>query len=407
MSVFDVSADNLFAASLIANSSARMEQIAQRTLNVGLQKFVDKKYEEAISDLQRAVAMAPRSATALNAYDYIAKSYVAQGDNKKAIETLQKSLRLDSSRDTTYNQLGNIYYSQDKFEDALSNYEKAFRANPSTSNRYSLGQGYMAMGRYDEAIRQFELVRATESDEPYSDYAIGQAMAKQGRYDEAIDAFQRALDIQYDYYDAYAEMGYAYADKGDMEKAQEIATQLETQDPSLASTLSSYIYEKTAPAFEMAYGSTGMTATGTVYNTFPVSQGPGTQVADLSGYLAAPNSEATFAMTFVFGKQMDEGSVENVNNWSIDRQLGQYLGSGYNFGAELPTTEVIMDQRPVSVSYSAADQSATVLFKIRQNESGNGTLDPSHIRFKFAGTDVLGLAMDKKADEYIGFSGFA
>jgi hypothetical protein len=59
------------------------------------------------------------------------------------------------------------------------------------------------------------------------------------------------------------------------------------------------------------------------------------------------------------------------------------------------------------VYYNQQDQAATVLFRIRQNATGNGTLDPSHINFSFNGKDVVGLSMDKSADQYSGFSGFA
>jgi hypothetical protein len=50
---------------------------------------------------------------------------------------------------------------------------------------------------------------------------------------------------------------------------------------------------------------------------------------------------------------------------------------------------------------------ATVLFKISQNSTATGTIDPSHINFTFSGKDVLGLSMDKSADMYSGFSWFA
>jgi hypothetical protein len=48
-----------------------------------------------------------------------------------------------------------------------------------------------------------------------------------------------------------------------------------------------------------------------------------------------------------------------------------------------------------------------VLFKVSQNSSANGTIDPSHINFSFSGKDVVGLSMDKSADMYSGFSKFA
>jgi hypothetical protein len=37
----------------------------------------------------------------------------------------------------------------------------------------------------------------------------------------------------------------------------------------------------------------------------------------------------------------------------------------------------------------------------------DGTIDPSHIIFKFDGMDTEGIAIDSDYDEYIGFSGVA
>ncbi|NTU50443.1 MAG: hypothetical protein HGA87_06160, partial [Desulfobulbaceae bacterium] len=45
-----------------------------------------------------------------------------------------------------------------------------------------------------------------------------------------------------------------------------------------------------------------------------------------------------------------------------------------------------------------------VTFSITQNSTGDGTIDLSHIVFKFKGVDVDGNSMDTYRDEYSGFS---
>lgn len=102
-----------------------------------------------------------------------------------------------------------------------------------------------------------------------------------------------------------------------------------------------------------------------------------------------------------------QSSVENVYNWSIARASGTGRGDGYNYDMTVPGTEVTLSSTPLGVYYDSREQTATVLFKIRQNADANGTLDPSHINFSFNGKDVIGLSMDKSAARYSGFSGFA
>jgi hypothetical protein len=65
---------------------------------------------------------------------------------------------------------------------------------------------------------------------------------------------------------------------------------------------------------------------------------------------------------------------------------------------------VTLSPIPVSVAYDQDLQTADVTFRVTQNASGNGTVDPSHIVFRFHGLDAYGNAMDPTADEYSGIS---
>jgi hypothetical protein len=124
-------------------------------------------------------------------------------------------------------------------------------------------------------------------------------------------------------------------------------------------------------------------------------------------YLQTANTEKTFAMDFQFSKQMDASSVENVFNWQIERATGSGRGDGYNLDMQLKASEISLNPTPLAVYYNAENMTASVLFKVKQNDTATGTIDPSHINFTFSGKDVVGLAMDKSADTYSGFSWFA
>jgi Tfp pilus assembly protein PilF len=398
MSIFDVSTDTIFAASL--SNSGQLDTLAQRALSQGLELFVAKKYDQAITALTRAAGLSPNSTTAINAFDYIARAHVSEGDNQSAINAYRQALKIDSGRHDLRLALGNVYYSEDRFDEAVLEYEQAVKVNPAAANRYSLGQGYLAAGRYDDAVRQFEQVQRMDRQKPYGDFGLGQAYAKQGLYDQALESFDQAIAIQDDYWDAYAEKGYALVDMGQPEQATEIADQLQGNNSELAASLRAYIYEKSAPKMTALYSSD-------IYTAFKSTLGPGTQVADMGLYLANPGDSQTFSMVFQFSKQMDARSVENEQNWSLQRNIGTGRGDGYNLSMMLPDTEVSLPSVPDAVYYDPQTMTATVLFRITQNDTATGTIDPSHIKFTFDGKDVLGLSMDSKADEYAGYSGFA
>ncbi|MGD8676481.1 MAG: hypothetical protein PVG81_11810, partial [Desulfobacterales bacterium] len=83
---------------------------------------------------------------------------------------------------------------------------------------------------------------------------------------------------------------------------------------------------------------------------------------------------------------------------------GSGPGTAYNFGLPAPQTEVQPPPIPVNVYYDAEEMTATVYFKIQQNATADGTIDPSHIEFRFAGKDIFGLKMNPDFDQFTGFS---
>jgi tetratricopeptide (TPR) repeat protein len=395
MGIFDVAASSLFVSA--ASQQAQMDNLAQRVLSGALESFVAKDYDQAITQFRRAVGLSPRSETAINAFDYMARAHLAKGDSQAALVAYEQAVKIDPGRAETYVSQGNLLVSLERLDQAVQSYEKAVSLDPSPANRYSLGQAYLEAGRYAEAEGQFTRVREQEPGKPNGEYGLGLAYARQGRSQDAIAAFERALAVQGDFSYAQVELGYVLTDSGERDRAREIVDALQPRASDLADTLSSYIFEKTPPE---------MVAVGTD-SSFPRASGPRTPLSALSAYLANPGDQQTFSMVFQFSKPMDARSVENVMNWSITRSTDSGRADGYNFGMPLPATEISLVRFPVSVSYDATFQTATVLFSIRQNDAGDGTLDPSHIKFAFGGKDATGLSMQALADEYTGFSGFA
>jgi tetratricopeptide (TPR) repeat protein len=226
---------------------------------------------------------------------------------------------------------------------------------------------------------------------------MGLALSKQGRYEDAIYQFKKAIDLQKDFYDAYAEMGYAYADMGQMENAEEIHDFLEKKDSSLAYTLSLYLYKADTPKMMFAYFS----------SSFRYKMPANTPVSALDAYLSTAGATKTFTMKIQFDKEMDRTSIENRFNWTIARATGNGPGQAYNFGLPVSSTEVDLAPVPDQVIYDSKSLTATVYFKITQNETADGTIDPSHIEFTFNGKDIYGLKMDPESDQFCGFTGVA
>jgi len=375
----------------------QLESLASSALSRGMSLFMEQDYKGAVKEFQRSIGLSPTSGFAVESAHYMAGAYLQLDDTKNAVKAYETAITLDPNRDDSHTKLGNLYFAENRYKEAEQEYKEAVRINPSANNHYSLGQAYLGLELYNDARNQFNEIITQAPESPNGYFGMGQALSGQEQYQEAIYKFQKALQYDSQLYDAHAEIGYVYADMGEMDLAQQKLNYLESQDPLLADSLSRYMYKVDPP--KMMYAR----STGTFLYLLPRK----TQVSILDEYLENADAEKTFKMVFQFDKQMERESVENKYNWNISRATGAGPGQAYNFGFPVPDTEVNIPLFPEHVYYDSENLTATVYFKIQQNADADGSIDPSHVEFKFVGKDIFGFSMNPDFDQFTGFSGSA
>ena len=314
------------AQAVALKSQRQLDTLANNALSRGIDLYMRKDYKGAVKEFQRSMGLSPQSSYAPEAAQYMADAHLALGDNRRAEKALKEGLRLNPYRDDIHVKLGNLYFTEERYSDAVRAYEKAVKLNGSSTNVFSLGQAYLQAGRHGEAEQQFLRVLRMEPETPYGNFGLGRNYSKQGRYEDAIRQFEMALDKESRFYDARAEMGYAMADTGDIDGAVRQVEILQNDAPELAETLSNYIYEVDPPKIRHAFVSSGFSF------YFPMK----TRVSTLDVYLQHANSEKMLSIKFMFDKEMDRASVENALNWRIARSSNPDPGGAYNFGRPLP-----------------------------------------------------------------------
>ncbi len=396
MALPSVSGLKIFA--LTVQSSAGLESLANGALVKGIDLYMNGNYKEAIKEFQRSMGLAPASANSINATNYMASAYLKLDDTEKAIKAYKTSLALNPFFEETHAKLGNLYFSLKRYDEAEKEYKEVVNLNTNGVNYYALGQVYLATERYDEAENIFNKVRRLEPEKADGYFGLGLTYSGQERYEEAITQFEGALGRDRNLYEAHAEIGYAYADMGQMDMARIKLDFLKLEESDLAETLDRYMYKVDPPKIMFA---------SSFDSTFPYKMHFKTAVSALDSYLATADASKKFTMVFQFDKTMDRESVENLVNWKIGRSTSSQPGQIYNYGLSIPTTEIQVNPLPDNVYYDPELFKATVTFTIRQNATADGTIDPTHIEFKFSGKDAFGNKMDKDSDQYIGFSGTA
>lgn len=385
--------DNFF--STINSQASQLDNLSARALSNGIDLAIKGNYDAAIKEFRRSIGLSPSSTNSAKAHEYMANAYLKQSKTEEAIATYRQAIRFFPTDDSAHFQLGTLLFSKEQYKEALEEYTMAVRLNPnSPANRFALGQAYLTIGDYVKADDQFKRVIQLSPNDPNAYDALGKVYRLTGKYEEAVFQFNKAIALNKDFSDSLLNLGYAYADMGEIEKAQEQADIIEKTESASAILLRNYINEVSMPKISSA----------STFGGFTPTSGRKTLVSSMDSSLASPDASKQFTMRFIFSKEMDMYSIQNTFNWQISRASGKNIGGAYNWGLPVPETEVNISAIPISVVYDENAKSADVSFRITQNSTGDGTIDPGHIVFKFSGIDAYGKAMDSSADEYSGIS---
>jgi len=390
------SATKMFSA-LLSQQDVR-SQSATTSLSSGITLYQKGKYKEAVASFKQSAAFNPAQT---DAYNYMASAYLKLGNKTEAIKAYKISLSLDRSQSEIHMNLGNIYVDNKNYADAEKQYKAAASADPTSAIApYTLGLMYMQNGRLDEAETLFKKVTKMSPTDGNPRYALGKLYNEKGNYNEAVKQLTQAVILKKDFTNAYFELGKAYANQSLTDKAQEMINKLKGMETStsveLAEELEEMITRPKISEFNAGNSTFNPKLTPNVFAS-------GVILAALDASLALPNSSKIFTMQFKFDRDMDASSVMNISNWNIRKATGGTAGI-YDNGLYRPTNTAV-SPIPERVVYDPTTRQATVSFRVSQNSSGTGTIDPSRMVFKFSGKDITGKSIDPNADEYNGFGG--
>lgn len=123
------------------------------------------------------------------------------------------------------------------WQSSISLYQNVLARHPNAmAARNNLGLEYLAMGRYDDAIREFDQAAAIRKN-PLTQANRAAALVAKGSLDEALVEYQKALDVDPALPDALYGIGNIYQKRGELQKAAEQYRRTLAADPSYANAL--------------------------------------------------------------------------------------------------------------------------------------------------------------------------
>ena len=215
--------------------------------NWGVAAFRAQRYDQAIGPLERDTRKTPidtsvRQMLGLSYYmtDQFAKSaetfrpileqlpdnpgllYAAgvallrSGDSATGGKILSRMVERGSGTPEVHLMIGQAYYEQSNFPDALAEFHQALEMNPRVPEaHYSTGMIYIRQGKLDEAAQEFNAELSLDSKSIPAKYRLAYVRLQQRQTEEAIRLLNDVLGQKPTHGDAHYQLGKALLDKGD------------------------------------------------------------------------------------------------------------------------------------------------------------------------------------------------
>ena len=181
---------------------------------VGLNYVLLDDYADAIKWLEKAVEIDNRNA---DAWYYLGRAYYSKARLNEARHAFQTVLDLDPSSAKAENNLGLIFETEGKPEEAIDAYRKAIAQQENSSQLseqpyVNLGNLLAEQGRPREAIALIEKAVALAANDAYCHMTLGVLYRKISEAEKAQRELVRATELEPDNPQAHYQLGRLYMD---------------------------------------------------------------------------------------------------------------------------------------------------------------------------------------------------
>jgi len=172
--------------------------------------------EEAVLEFEKAKELDDNNH---NIYFKLGSNYARLGRLKEAIEALKYVIKLRPTELQAHYLLALVYSTQKDYTKAASEYEIILKSlasdEPDNIEIYGyLGQLYYSQGKYQEAIEQFEKILSLEPKNANVMYLLGSLYLEVDKRTEALNLFLKAVDIDPEHDGCLNTLAYLYAEEG-------------------------------------------------------------------------------------------------------------------------------------------------------------------------------------------------
>ena len=206
------------ARKISAAAIALNDKLPQVYVTLGMIQTGTGRYEEAVGNLQKALALDPINA---DAYTELAKTYQQMGKLKDAESTYMNAIAVRPGYWGTHNELGGFYYRLGRYAEAEKEFRRVVELTPDNARGYkNLGVIAYLQKHYEEAAKMYEKsVAIKPSADAYSN--LGAVYYSLAQYAEAARYYEKAVQINGRESRWWHNLAGAYQASGDLQKARD------------------------------------------------------------------------------------------------------------------------------------------------------------------------------------------
>ncbi|MBI5694184.1 MAG: tetratricopeptide repeat protein [Nitrospirae bacterium] len=157
------------------------------------------RYQEAVDEFSRALAMEPDDERAYKAHNNLGTCYLAMGRPDMAGAEFAEAVRLKPACAECRMNLGKVYYREGRYGEAARELAEAVRLGPGFAEaRYMLAMSLRGLGRRAEALREMEAAVDAAPAGFETTYNLAVLYAENGMLDEAVARAGEALGLAAD-----------------------------------------------------------------------------------------------------------------------------------------------------------------------------------------------------------------
>ncbi|MFN6305674.1 MAG: tetratricopeptide repeat protein [Microcystis sp.] len=196
-----------FHSSILQQQSVVYRFLGDFSTSAGREREVRENYEQALTVINQAISLVP------NNPNYYNEKYAVLSELKRydeGLAAITQAIDL-APRAAWYYNRGVLYYNQQKYDLALSDWNKAIELNPNFAGAYvNRGILYSDLQKYDLALSDYSKAIDINPNYAVAYNSRGILYSDQQKYELALSDYNKAIDINPNLAVAYNNRGLVY-----------------------------------------------------------------------------------------------------------------------------------------------------------------------------------------------------